>query len=92
MPELVPVPANIGDLSIGWRPVSKMCHRRTPQLDRPGPPWQIVIPVTVGGVLFVRITSSQTDEHGELVIVHLNVALVPTGTPVHSGSRRMKVK
>jgi hypothetical protein len=36
----------------------------------------------VGGLLFVKITSSVAAVQGALVTVHLNVALVPAGTPV----------
>ena len=36
----------------------------------------------LGRLLFVRITSSVLDVQTPLLIVHLNVALVPIGTPV----------
>jgi hypothetical protein len=48
----------------------------------PAPPWQTVIPVVVGGVPLVKTTSSEEEEHGLLLIVHLNVALVPAAMPV----------
>jgi hypothetical protein len=45
-------------------------------------PWQMVIPVVNGNALFVSITSSADAVQGAFEIVHLNVALVPAGTPV----------
>jgi hypothetical protein len=45
-------------------------------------PAQIVAGDKVGGVAFVKITSSVTAVQGGFVTVHLNVALVPAGTPV----------
>jgi hypothetical protein len=43
-------------------------------------PWQILTPVPVGGWAFVNTTSSKDDGQGELVIVHLKVAVDPAGT------------
>jgi hypothetical protein len=42
-------------------------------------PAQIETPVPVGGLLFVKVTSSLTEPQ-ELETVHLNVAIVPAGT------------
>jgi len=46
------------------------------------PPWQIVIPVVVGGVEFVKVMSSVDGVQPPLLIVHLNVTLDPAVTPV----------
>ncbi len=42
----------------------------------------MVIPVVVGGLAFVNTTSSVAAVQGGFVTVHLNVTLVPAGTPV----------
>jgi hypothetical protein len=43
--------------------------------------WSVLALATVGDALFVSVTLL-ADEHAPLVIVHVNVAVVPTGTPV----------
>ena len=46
------------------------------------PPGQTVLPVVVGGLAFVKITSSNEAVHGALEMVHLSVTLCPAAKPV----------
>jgi hypothetical protein len=78
LPDVPPVPANLRALVIGVPPTGQFAVADIV----PGLPWQISIPVATGNELLVNITSSGGGEHGDAVIVHLNLALVPGGTPV----------
>ena len=48
----------------------------------PDPPGQTVLPVVVGGLALVKITSSKEGVHGLLEMVHLRVTLAPAFKPV----------